>query len=268
MKKRFRLISILLALLMSCSVLTLFSGCFVDLIFPEADMQRVYGDFIYSYISSPGSQRTAKNGQYVVVRELTDEGEEKDVIVVPEEIDGKKVVQTGFHAFAVSDMLAGKYSKIYLQNTVLVVFGVNVSAKAFFLEKPNEKYLKEEQGLYTAYVSIDVYEELKEKDIYHQLCPGNVTYIVDGEIYGFDDADIFITKPDDPIKEGYQFAGWYKDSECTDEWDFENDKVPTRYTEDFDELGQHGYSGEPIYIKDRYVYYYNETRLYAKWIKE
>ena len=30
-----------------------------------------------------------------------------------------------------------------------------------------------------------------------------------------------LTKPEDPVKEGYTFAGWYKDEACTQGWDFE-----------------------------------------------
>ena len=30
-----------------------------------------------------------------------------------------------------------------------------------------------------------------------------------------------LTKPEDPVKDGYTFAGWYKDSACTQPWDFE-----------------------------------------------
>ncbi len=34
-----------------------------------------------------------------------------------------------------------------------------------------------------------------------------------------------ISPPKLPIKQGFDFAGWYKDSECNYKWDFENDKV-------------------------------------------
>ncbi|HJK70518.1 MAG TPA: InlB B-repeat-containing protein, partial [Methanocorpusculum sp.] len=33
-----------------------------------------------------------------------------------------------------------------------------------------------------------------------------------------------LTKPEDPVKDGYTFAGWHKDSACTQAWDF-NDGI-------------------------------------------
>lgn len=34
-----------------------------------------------------------------------------------------------------------------------------------------------------------------------------------------------IIKPEDPIREGYMFAGWYKDIHLSEEWDFDQDTV-------------------------------------------
>lgn len=39
-----------------------------------------------------------------------------------------------------------------------------------------------------------------------------------------------INRPVDPIREGYEFAGWYKDIHLTDEWNFESDYVQGNMT--------------------------------------
>ena len=53
----------------------------------------------------------------------------------------------------------------------------------------------------------------------------------------------------EPTRDGYKFTGWYKDSECTQKWDFAVDTLPApTYSE----------NGEMEFI---------ETRLYAKWDK-
>ncbi|WP_207649728.1 InlB B-repeat-containing protein [Desulfosporosinus hippei] len=38
-------------------------------------------------------------------------------------------------------------------------------------------------------------------------------------------AGVKITKPTDPTQAGYLFGGWYKDAACSDDWDFDNDRV-------------------------------------------
>ena len=52
--------------------------------------------------------------------------------------------------------------------------------------------------------------------------------------------------PYDPERKGYAFRGWYKDAECTEPWDFENDIVEVSY----DKYGRR---------------IYDELCLYAKW---
>ena len=53
--------------------------------------------------------------------------------------------------------------------------------------------------------------------------------------------------PPFPEREGYNFDGWYKEPECVNPWNFEEDKVPAK---EYDEDG---------------AYLYRETKLYAKW---
>ena len=58
-----------------------------------------------------------------------------------------------------------------------------------------------------------------------------------------------VKPPYGPKREGYKFAGWYKEAECLNVWDFENDIVEISFDEE----------GERIY---------EEVCLYAKWEKK
>lgn len=67
-------------------------------------------------------------------------------------------------------------------------------------------------------------------------------------------------KPDDPEREGYTFGGCYKESECINKWDFDNDTLP-EYDGNLEEYQN------SLKNNDYYTDSYQETRLYAKWIK-
>ena len=54
-----------------------------------------------------------------------------------------------------------------------------------------------------------------------------IEYMIDNEIYKIDYEleNHKIVKPDDPTKIGYNFEGWYLDTECKTKFDFENTKA-------------------------------------------
>jgi len=60
--------------------------------------------------------------------------------------------------------------------------------------------------------------------------------------------DTIIKTPYDPKREGYTFAGWYKEPECINAWNFDTDVITIKFDEE----------GKRIY---------EEICLYAKWIK-
>lgn len=41
----------------------------------------------------------------------------------------------------------------------------------------------------------------------------------------FVEHDSLVTKPEDPVRKNYDFVGWYKETECENEWLFDTDKV-------------------------------------------
>ena len=99
----------------------------------------------------------------------------------------------------------------------------------------------------------DVYEELYEKCI-----PANIAYFFnyeDSPNAGYFFVDLLeetgkLTKPPyDPKREGYEFAGWYTDKECTKRFNFFIDNVTIYYDEEGNRI-------------------YEEFCLYAKWDKK
>jgi hypothetical protein len=54
--------------------------------------------------------------------------------------------------------------------------------------------------------------------------------------------------PPTPIREGYEFKGWYKEPECLNAWDFWEDIL-----------------GDDILIGSQQILEYTGTYLYAKW---
>ncbi|MBR2969233.1 MAG: InlB B-repeat-containing protein, partial [Clostridia bacterium] len=68
-------------------------------------------------------------------------------------------------------------------------------------------------------------------------------------INDFERGGLIENTPYEPTREGYVFAGWYKEPECINPWNFETDTLPEA---EYDE------NGELVFV---------ETILYAGWNK-
>ena len=80
----------------------------------------------------------------------------------------------------------------------------------------------------------------------YENCPNDGYFFINDFEYGA----IIENTPYEPIRDGYTFGGWYKESECINAWNFETDTLPqAQYNEQEQEI-------------------YQETKLYAKWVKE
>ena len=92
------------------------------------------------------------------------------------------------------------------------------------------------------------------------ITKGNTSYMFNYEkspnndyffINNFESDSLIDNTPYEPIREGYTFAGWYKEPSCEDIWNFEEDRLPK-----FE------------YDSDGYITNFVETKLYAKWVEE
>ncbi len=76
-------------------------------------------------------------------------------------------------------------------------------------------------------------------------CPNDGYFFIDDFEYG----EMIENTPYTPLRSGYMFDGWYKEPACINAWNFEMDTLPqAQYNEEEQEI-------------------YQETKLYAKWIK-
>lgn len=255
MKRRF-----LATVLAGClAVLTLFScvGCDIGKDLKELFQEEptfTYGDFECCYVTSADSNYSIKKEKAAGVNifGLVDEAIEKEIIVIPEMIEGLPVIAIGMKGLSWSKSLkndGAEYHKIYLPKNIQYIHPLDISSpvKKFYLETPREF-----KPLCNCYVSENDYIKHKayfeENNIFDQLDylqVANLTYIIDEKVYWIDDYEEgeYVTFPSEPIKEGYSFLGWYKEAECMNEWQKKTD----------------------VYSK---VEGKQTVNLYAKWIKE
>ena len=233
--------------LMLALVLFLASGCN-----PNYRPEFEYGDFIC---------REWIEGK-IYITDLSEQGKQKRVLIVPEEVNGKPVVTIRNPAkWGGTEWKSDNLEKLYLPwnmsvDKVTTLYCENL--KAVFVISFKEKrgiYLYPTNIYYSRYVYMSMLEKGWNLD-YER--PANITYYYnDGrtENYGCYWLDnvpygsvLDVLPPEDPVSEGKTFAGWYKEPECINAWNFETDTTPEEMVDE---------EGNIIY---------QETALYAKWV--
>lgn len=217
---------------------------------------------------------------YCEIKGTTEQGNSQKFLIIPECIDGIKVKSLGYVSFAGAiDMIYGDITfpdiknesveKVYLESAIeMYIFA--------FQSCPNLKKIMSPQVLPVPYDNLIGYDIYYPASVYKSITadgsyfvsrfPANVSYYYNyenpknGGYYWIDDCDYggkieFI--PPEPEREGYEFGGWYKEPECINKWDFETDTLPEKQTE----------MQENLYGEAEEVTVYQETILYAKWIK-
>ena len=164
--------------------------------------------------------------------------------------------ETFFASFEVSKykiecILEGYYDQTKDLNKIIEPAYVYVTRE--FLERKYGKDLNYKQ-------KIDIEsEEMAEDSFEAYVQIANTAYFFNYEeapnegyffINNFEYGGLIEDTPYKPIREGYEFAGWYKEPECVNKWDFEKDRL---HEEKYDEEGN---------------FVFEELNLYAKWVKK
>lgn len=214
---------------------------------------------------------------------LTDKGKEQEYLVIPETIDGRIVKKIGCGNGMEVYNIEKKYgNEDYAQfksdklRKIFIIPQVEIAEdwpyhKIVENREPFEAVFYMQNILYYYYTpkvfffltSMKGEKDLKDwnkqlQDPNRCKFAANVSYYYNYENsknggyywidnYAYGEKIEYI--PENPTRDGYTFAGWYKESECINKWNFEVDKLPE---EQFNE--------EEITI-------YQETKLYAKWIE-
>lgn len=266
--KKFSLVFIILIAVSYCS------GCIMPKrTEPLRNEEREVGDFIVWFYDD-----------YCEIKGTTEQGNHKRFLVVPEFIDGVKVKSLGYNsilgamdiyspdAITHPDIESELLEKIYFESAIEVYPFLENNLLRPNLKKIMYPVVEEGRGIYgNVYYPRSVYENaVRTGDSMYIDCkyPANVSYYYnyenkDDNYYFIDDCNYggtieFI--PNDPVREGFSFGGWYKEKECLNKWDFETDTLPKEKVEQ-KEIVQ---NGENILVE---VPIYQETILYAQWIK-
>lgn len=210
--------------------------------------EEIYGDFKYI---------NYENVCYIVG--LTEEGMQKETLIVPETIAGLPVTgldkrTLGPHPQWESESLR----QIYLPGNLYMdpgTFQKCINLEKAFILKLEENYVFGSNSIvdcsryrFLIFVYIGIFENPRS-----DIKPANITYYYNydnapnGGCYWLDNLENGekITEiPQEPEREGYIFTGWYKEPECVNAWNFGRDTI---------------IAGEDEYI---------ENALYAQWIPQ
>lgn len=230
--------------------------------FPNGDYFRskVSGDFVYSHAS------VSNPDENVAIIGLSEEGKKKETIVFPTSLDGYNVSKVGAYLVKRSSgpIVFTNARNIYFTNLLFKTSSsfdfdkyeqINVYVGS---SSPDRKIFAKLSNFPNSkiYVSNTYYEKEKKLQFFnfYNYVLANVAYYLGDyskDTFFVDDVDGKLVNviPPNPIRDGYKFVGWYKDTEGTIPWNFEEDIVTKKI---YDENGE---------------YIFKETKIFAKWIK-
>lgn len=248
-----------------CLMATTLIGC-------QKDSKKEFGDFLYDivYYNGNGEQVVKEKGIRSCVRilALSEGGKKKEIIVFPRYIENIRVEELGCDipwGGTRGIIESSKLKKIFFPYSISISSdaiqdGENLDGVFMLRHDVPEYYISAGLSIFlTSYnYTNDNITNFYYSDGYSSYYFSNLSYYYnydqspnDGyywmDNYKYGEKIEYI--PENPMREGYEFEGWYKEIDCINKWDFETDVLP---------LEQLDSEGNIIY---------QETKLFAKWIK-
>ena len=227
----------------------------------------------YSIVSVLPKFEERESGDFVVlffedhceISGTTEQGNEKDNLIVPEYIEGSEVTTFGVSLLLGMnnpDIHSDALERVYFESAIKTGYKPfdecpNLK-KIFYPEADDSSYRMGDGNIYHPRSKFDAEYGKDANSTFVKRA--NVSYYYnyereDGDAYywidDYDYGGVIEFVPPAPEREGYEFGGWYTEPECVTAWDFESDMLPEEKTATNE-------SGEEETV-------YQETILYAKW---
>ena len=171
------------------------------------------------------------------IKDLSEEGKKKTNIVIPEKLNGRRVTVLGYYT-GLAKLVKGKMSSEILEKVFILSNYLEVSS-GYFDETSCPKIKKiinignDSHSKY--YVNNNIYHiDFDSENLSKGRCrtPNVVFYYnsegIEKDFYWMDNIDsgekVEVIPPVPQIK-GYSFHGWYKEEECINKWDFDNETI-------------------------------------------
>ena len=272
--KRSIICIIVVAVLLVTLCVTLLSGCvYIDGDFYMHGYYPEYESGYFRYaVEKYTNAETHEKLKRAYIIGLTESGLQQVGLVFPDKINGIPVAGIAYyiapanmwHEYKiVGDMSSPNLEKVFFLNSPRENIAMELSSNVFTVYwKLDVDFVNVSSVWSASIIGYDYYMEKIHRP-YRYDCKNriaNVSYMYNYEgspnkgCYWVDsyDESIITYIPPTPEREGYKFGGWYKDEECTEKWDFENDITGKEVI-----IG-----GYTVYDKE-----YEGIYLYAKWIK-
>lgn len=222
------------------------------------------GDYRFTLIS--------KSKTYTIVG-LTEEGKTKETLVLPTTLKGKRITEVGYLG---GDLITGTRPTVDFEGATFKNFYVHSLIKICYSEAGHKIlasvppanfyypsflepkatgllcYLDSDVGYVPNKARMNAIEENPHDLTAQRYISANVIYYMNDDtedVFFVDDCDGTKVNviPPDPYRDGYSFKGWYKEKECINSFDFENELIPNK---EYDEENN---------------YLLKENNIYAKW---